>query len=157
MKSLITLTAILLTFSCCTASFSKDDITATSQNNDNRNNNISATKMKITIGKAIFIATLYDSPSADALKAMLPFTIGMTELNGNEKYYNFPNMLPTNAAVGGDLKVGDLALYGNNVMVLFYKNFNSSYSYTKLGYIDDPSGLVATLGSGNIVVKFEKN
>lgn len=156
MKSLVTLIAILFTISSCHASCSKDQTTAT-QNNDNRTYAASATKMKITIGKAVFVATLYDNPSANAFKAMFPSIIDMTELNGNEKYYNFSNTLPRNAVVGGDLKVGDLALYGNNVLVLFYKNFNTSYSYTKLGYVDNSTGLAAALGTGNIVVKFEKN
>ena len=156
MKSLVSLITILLTISICNASCRKDQTTAT-QNNDNRTNTVSAAKMKITINKAVFIATLYDNPSANAFKAMLPLTIDMTELNGNEKYYNFPNTLPINAVVGGDLKVGDLVLYGNNVLVLFYKNFNTSYRYTKLGYVDTPVGLAAALGAGNGVVKFEKN
>ena len=74
----------------------------------------------------------------------------------NEKYYDLPNALPTNAKAGGNIKAGDLMLYGNNVLVLFYKDFNTSYSYTKLGYIDNPAGLAAALGSGNVNVTFEK-
>ena len=121
------------------------------------NNNISTAKMKITIGAIVFTATLYNNPSAAALKAMLPLTINMTELNGNEKYYDSPGSIPANASVGGDIKAGDLMLYGNNVLVLFYKNFNTTYSYTKLGYIDNPAGLATALGAGNVAVKFENN
>ncbi len=114
------------------------------------------TKMKIAIGSAVFTATLYENPTTKELLAQLPFTLYMTELNGNEKYYDLPNALPTNAKAGGDIKAGDLMLYGNNVLVLFYKDFNTSYNYTKLGCIDDPNGLVAALGSENVTVKFEK-
>jgi len=81
----------------------------------------------------------------------------MTELNNNEKYYDLPTNLPTNASVGGNIKVGDLMLYGNNTLVLFYESFDTSYSYTKLGYVDNPTGLAAALGNGNVVVKFENN
>lgn len=118
---------------------------------------IIATKMKLTIGSAVFTATLYDNPSGTAFKTMLPLTIDMTELNGNEKYYDFTSPFPTNASVGGDIKVGDLMLYRNNVLVLFYKNFNTAYSYTKLGYVDNPIGLATALGTGNVVIKFENN
>jgi hypothetical protein len=80
----------------------------------------------------------------------------MTELNGNEKYFDFSSPLPTNASVGGAIKAGDLTLYGNNVLVLFYKSFTTTYSYTRLGYVDNPTGLAEALGAGNVVVKFEK-
>jgi hypothetical protein len=157
MKRLITIILVLFAFSSCTASCSKDDRTTPTQNNGGVNNNASATKMKITIGTTVFAATLYDNASANEFKARLPLTIEMKELNGNEKYYDFSSPLPTNASVGGAIKVGDLTLYGNNVLVLFYKNFNTSYSYTKLRYVDNPTGLAAALGAGNVVVKFEKN
>ena len=113
--------------------------------------------MKITVGTAVFVATLNDNPSANAFKSMLPLSINMTELNNNEKYYDLPANLPTNSSAGGDIKAGDLTLYGSNTLVLFYKNFNTSYSYTKLGYIDNASGLAKALGDGNVVVKFENN
>lgn len=162
LKSLITVIVVVFTFSFCPASCSNNDGASPTQNignetTGNGNNNTSTTKMKITIGTAVFTAILYDNPSATAFKARLPLTINMTELNGNEKYYDFPSPLPTNASVGGDIKVGDLTLYGNNVLVLFYKDFNTSYSYTKLGYIDNPTGLATALGSGNATVKFENN
>ena len=157
MKPLITIITILFASSFCTASCSIDEEKTPTQNNASGYNNPSTTQMKITIGTAVFTATLYDNPSANAFKAMLPLTIAMTELNGNEKYYDFTSPLPINASFGGDIKVGDLMLYGNNVLVLFYKNFNTSYNYARLGYIDNPSGLAAALGTGNVVVKFENN
>ena len=124
---------------------------------DTRNTSSNTTTMKITIGSSVFTAVLYDNPSATAFKARLPLTLNMIELNDNEKYYDFPSPLPTNALAGGNIKVGDLTLYGNNVFVLFYKNFNTSYSYTKLGYVDNPTGLAQALGAGNVIVKFENN
>lgn len=154
-KSLVAVFAFLFTFSSCAASCDKDDDTTPTQNNGE--NNSSTNKMKITIGTAVFTAILYDNPSANALRAMFPLTINMTELNNNEKYYDLPNNLPTNSSIGGDIKVGDLTLYGNNTLVLFYKSFNTSYSYTKLGYIENPIGLATALGNGNVIVKIENN
>lgn len=129
---------------------------------ENGNSNVTTTnstvsKMKITIGSAVFTATLYDNPSVIAFKTRLPLTINMEDLNGNEKFYYFSSNLPTSASAGGNIQVGDLMLYGNNCLVLFYKGFNTSYSYTRLGKIDDVKGLVTALGSGNATIKFENN
>ncbi|MEO5912575.1 MAG: cyclophilin-like fold protein [Pelobium sp.] len=157
MKSLVAIIAVLFTFLCCSACSTKDKEPAPAQNNGLGNTKPSSTKMKITIGTSVFTATLYDNPSANAFKEMLPLSIDMTELNNNEKYHDLPSILPTNVAVDGDMKMGDLTLYGSKTLVLFYKNFNTSYSYTKLGSFDNPTGLVTALGAGNVVVKFEKN
>ena len=124
-------------------------------NNSNNHSNTDTTKMKITIGTDIFNATFYNNATAAAFKAKLPMTINMTELNGNEKYYDLSDNLPTNASNPGTIQTGDLMMYGSNTLVLFYKTFSTSYSYTRLGRIDNPSGLAAALGSGNITVKFE--
>jgi hypothetical protein len=111
--------------------------------------------MRIIIGSAVFSATLLDNATVSALKAKLPFTISMSELNGNEKYHYLPDALPVNASVGGNIQVGDLMLYGNNCLVLFYKSFHTSYSYTRIGSIGNTSGLVAALGKGEVTVRFE--
>jgi hypothetical protein len=156
MKPLLTIITVLFTISICTVGCGTDDETIPIQNNGNGNNHASTTKMNITIGTAVFTATLYDNAGANEFKARLPLTIDMTELNGNEKYFDFSSPLPTNASVGGAIKAGDLTLYGNNVLVLFYKSFTTTYSYTRLGYVDNPTGLAEALGAGNVVVKFEK-
>ncbi len=149
-------TAIVMCFACVSLfACSKDDDTTTSQNNGTSNNIPTNSKMKITIGSTVFTATLYDNPSTKGFKTLLPITINMMELNNKEKYFDLPNSLPTNASVGGDIKAGDLTIYGNNTLVLFYKSFNTSYSYTKLGYVDNPTGLATALGNGNVLVKFE--
>ena len=112
-------------------------------------------KLKITAGSNVFTAMLYDNASAKAFKAKLPMTINMRELNDNEKYFDLPDNLPANASNPGPIQTGELMLYGKNTLVLFYKAFSTSYDYTRLGKIDDPSGLAAALGSGNVTVTFE--
>ena len=112
-------------------------------------------KLKITIGTTAFTATLYNNPTVTAFKTRLPMNINMSDLNANEKYFDLPNNLPANASNPGTIQTGDLMLYGSNTLVLFYKSFSTSYNYTRLARIDNPSGLTAALGSVNITVKFE--
>lgn len=112
-------------------------------------------KMKIRIGSRTFSATLFDNPAATSLKAMLPLTLDMSGLNGNEKYFHLATDLPSNASNPGTIKTGDLMLWGANSLVLFYETFRTSYSYTKIGRIENPSELSSAVGSGNVTVTFE--
>ena len=50
---------------------------------------------------------------------------------------------------------GDFMLYGSDCLVLFYKNFSSSYSYTRLGYIEDTAGFAKAVGNGSVFISFE--
>lgn len=140
-------------FSC--ASCDKDAIASAAGNNGNNNANPTGSKVKIKIGTQTFTATLYDNATAAAFKALLPMTVNMTELNGNEKYVDLSGDLPTSASNPGTIQTGDLMLYGSSTLVLFYKTFSTSYSYTRLGRIDDVTALVAAAGSGNVTVTFE--
>lgn len=115
----------------------------------------SGNRLKIIIGAKTFNATLVSSPTVTAFKARLPMTVNMTELNGNEKLYNFSSALPTNASNPRNIAAGDLMLYGSATLVLFFESFPTSYSYTRLGKIDNASGLAAAVGSGSVSVHFE--
>ena len=112
--------------------------------------------MVIKIGSAIFTATLTDNATTKAFKALLPMTVNMNELNRNEKYYDLPNGLPTAASNPETIRNGDIMLYGSRTLVLFYKTFSTSYSYTRIGTVDNPSGLENALGTENITVTFEQ-
>lgn len=124
---------------------------------DNEENNDITTMnetIKIEVNGTTFTATLDDNAAARAFAAMLPLTLDMRDLNGNEKYFYLNVALPTKSYNPATIHAGDLMLYGSACVVLFYETFSSGYSYTRLGRIDNPSGLAAAVGSGNATVSF---
>ena len=139
-----------------TSSCDKNDANSNINHIPENTSPMANSKIKIKVGSKTFVVTLLNNNSAKAFKEMLPLTINMIELNANEKYFDMPNSLPTNSSSPGSIKTGDLMLYGSKTLVLFYKTFSTSYSYTKLGSIDDVTGLAAALGSGNVTITFEK-
>lgn len=114
-------------------------------------------RMWMTLGERRFAITLADTEAARAFAAMLPLTIDMADLNSNEKHADLPRSLPMNATRPGTIRNGDLMLYGSRTLVVFYLTFDSSYSYTSLGRVDDPSGLAQALGPHGVRIAFSKN
>lgn len=71
-------------------------------------------------------------------------TINMTELDGKKKYYDLPNDLSVKTLPFDTIESGDLMLYDSN-----------TYSYTRLGRIDNPLGLAQALGTDHVRVTFD--
>ena len=140
---------ILITSCAC------DKDASTSSDLGNKKTDTIGGKMKIIAGTKTFVATLSLNPSTAAFKKLLPFTVDMADLNANEKYVDLSEGLPTNASNPGTIQNGDLMLYGSSTLVLFYKTFSTSYSYTRLAQIDNVSGLSAALGQGKVTITFE--
>jgi hypothetical protein len=103
-------------------------------------------RMWMTVGERRFAITLADNAAARAFAGLLPLTLNMRELNGNEKYAKLAKSLPANESQPGTIRSGDLMLYGKDTLVVFYLTFESAYSYTRLGRVDDPAGLAQALG-----------
>lgn len=116
-----------------------------------------SSKINITINNKIFKATLEDNETARAFVKKLPLSITMQELNGNEKYYYFNSSLPKNDSRVSKINSGDIMLYGDNCLVLFYDTFSTPYSYTRIGKLDNPSDLKNVVGKENIDVYISKN
>ena len=140
-KILLVLIVILIT-GC-----SNNKVELPKENNDLGVNN----QVKVLIDKKGYTINLEDNETAKEFVNMLPLELNMNELNGNEKYIYLDTTLPTNSTNPKRINVGDVMLYGNNCLVIFYKSFDTSYSYTKIGHIDN----LPNLGNDSISVKFE--
>jgi hypothetical protein len=101
-----------------------------------------------------FAVALEDNPTARAFAQMLPVSLDMPDLNGNEKHVRLPRSLPTHAVRPGTIRTGDVMLYGSDTLVVFYKTFPSSYSYTRIGRVTQVDGLVEALGPGSQRIGF---
>jgi hypothetical protein len=111
-------------------------------------------KITIRIGDKAFAATLSDNATGAAFTKLLPLSIAMTELNRNEKFARLSTDVPVRASTPASIRTGDLMLYGSNTLVLFYKSFQTTYSYTVIGRIDHPAGLELALGTSDVDVSF---
>lgn len=174
MKAAIISTAMLMLFATTAVSCGNDDYDSytgqnvvngtdngesendsTQQSNNNGQNEEEMTrKITISAGGANFTATLADNRTAQAFASLLPLTLDMNELNGNEKYFYLDSSLPADSSNPGTINTGDIMLYGSDCLVLFYKTFSTSYSYTRIGSVDNPQQLAEALGRGNVKVTF---
>ena len=130
----------------------KQEVTTAEQHEEKKANG-----MQIAVGDKQFPVNLESSDTVKALTEMLPLTLDMSELNGNEKYYYLDTSLPSSPEKVGHISEGDIMLYGDSCLVVFYESFDTPYSYTKIGHISDTSGLADALGTGGVTVTFEMN
>ena len=110
----------------------------------------------MAVGERRFPVALADNDAARAFVAQLPLTLDMPDLNGNEKHVKLPKALPVNAGRPGTIRNGDLMLWGADTLVVFYLTFDSPYSYTRLGRIEDTGALPHALGRGEVRVTFSR-
>lgn len=108
-------------------------------------------KLEVVVGGTVYTATLAGTQAAQEFVQMLPMTITMNDYGGFEKVGSLGrNLTASNTQL--TTTAGDIVLYNGNNIVLFYGS--NSWSYTRLGRIDDPTGLADSLGSGSVTVTF---
>lgn len=112
-------------------------------------------EITIEAGGQQFRASLYDNETTQVLMERLPMTLNMEELHGNEKFYYLDEELPTKAERIERIRTGDIMLFGSDCLVLFYDDFSTSYSYTRIGHIEDGEAFADALGEGTVEVSFE--
>ena len=111
-------------------------------------------KMKIQIGDAIFIASLVDNSSVDALKELMrdgPLTLHMSDYAGIEKGADLGVSLPENN-MQMNTQAGDIILYQGRMLVIYYDK--NAWSLTPIGNIDSVNAkeLKAALETGDVIV-----
>lgn len=122
---------------------------------ENMNNQNEEIKINLIVNNKTFSATLNNNETVKELTAMFPMTLNMSDLNSNEKYNYLDSRLTTNSSSPRRINAGDIKLYGNSCLVVFYESFNTSYSYTDLGKVDNAKDFVNELGRGNVTITFE--
>ena len=114
-----------------------------------------ASTLTMTVNGTTFIIALEDNETAKTLASMMPLEIRMSELNGNEKYCYLDKSLPIEPYRPGTIHAGDVMLFGDDCLVVFYDTFMTSYSYTPIGHVTYTSSLAAALGPGGVSATFE--
>ncbi len=102
-----------------------------------------------------YSATLADNSSAQAFAELLksgPLTVSAHDYGSFEKVGDLGTSLPRN-----DEQIttspGDIILYQGDQITVYYAE--NSWSFTRLGRIDDPSGLREALGDGVVDITFQ--
>ena len=111
-------------------------------------------QMNVQVGGSTFTATLEENEAVDALVEMMeqgPVTIQMSDYSGFEKVGPLGTSLPASNQQT-TTQAGDIVLYQGNQIVMFYGS--NSWSYTRLGHIDDLTGWEEAVGSGDVTVTF---
>ena len=121
------------------------------QNNTEEN---TVTNMNVQVGDVVFSATLEENEAVSALVEMMrenPVVIQMSDYSGFEKVGSLGASLPASNSQT-TTQSGDIVLYNGNQIVIFYGS--NSWSYTRLGHIDDLTGWEEALGSEDVTVTF---
>ena len=111
-------------------------------------------RMKVTVGETGFTATLADNEAVDALVEMMesgPVVLQMRDYAGFEKVGPLGKSLPASNRQM-TTQAGDIVLYQGDQIVMFYGT--NSWSYTRIGHIDDLTGWEDALGDGDVTVTF---
>ncbi len=111
--------------------------------------------MNLIINRKKYPVLLAKNATAQAFSQLLPLSLDMEELNGNEKYAYLGETLPSAPHCPVQVHTGDIMLFGGNCLVVFYKSFTTRYSYSRIGNIQDVSGLCETLGKDGVKITIE--
>lgn len=110
--------------------------------------------IQLQVNGRTFAATLEQNDAARALAQRLadsPLTLRLQNYGGFEKVGPLGESLPANDRQT-TTHAGDIVLYQGDQIVLFYGS--NSWSYTRLGRVNDLAGWADALGRGDVTVTF---
>ena len=170
MKKLFIFLTALLTAACVAAcgaaqnedsdgsvpALSEHDSESTSAQIENNSETEQNTEMKmnVTVGGRTFTATLEENDAVREFVEMMresPVSVEMRDYSGFEKVGGLGRSLTANDSQTTTV-AGDIVLYCGDQIVMFYSS--NSWSYTRIGHIDDLTGWEDALGSGNVTAVF---
>ena len=141
-KVIISLFIINLVFMITGCNLKKEEIMGSNKEKENikdiNNSNEVIKSLKAIIDNVEYIINLEDNETVKKFVSLLPTYLDTS--------------FPSNASNPKRINAGDVMLYGDNCLVIFYKSFDTSYRYTKIGHIDN----LPNLENNNITVKFEE-
>lgn len=112
-------------------------------------------KITLSFNDRTYTATLADNPSAQAFAELLkdgPLTVSAHDYGNFEKVGSLGTELPrTDEQI--TTAPGDIILYQGNQITVYYAQ--NTWNFTRLGRIDDPSGLREALGDGDVEITFQ--
>ena len=122
------------------------------KNYTKREKMINDNSIVININNKDYSVNLENNETVRQLIKRLPLKLKMDDLNGNEKYAYLDTSLLANKESINHINAGDIMLFGDNCLVIFYKSFDTTYKYTKIGHIDN----LPNLDNSSINVKLRK-
>lgn len=116
-------------------------------------------KIQIQFDNQTLTATIFDNDTAQDFLALLPLTINMTDIPGQE----YAGRLPHPVSTGGHSKTshvsGDIAYWepGNSLVFFYESNPNFGYTIHPIGQFDSDPTVFKSLMGQPITVTINKN
>ena len=151
-KVIYTILIVITVFILTGCSLKTNSINKSNENKIKDKSSKEMDSVKVIIDNKEYKMNLEDNETTKSFINILPKTWKMNELNGNEKYVYLSSSLPTSPNVPKIIEKGDVMLFGDDCIVIFYESFKTNYSYTKIGSIEN----LPDLGNSSIEVKFTK-
>ncbi len=150
-KIIVLMFMVLLPIAALLAGCESPDYTGNTANDSDTGDN-SEMKMIVNVNGTEFKATLENNSAVKTLVNIIesnPIELNLRDYGGFEKVGSLGFSLPSSNRQITTYS-GDIVLYQGNQIVMFYGS--NSWSYTKLGRIDDLRGWKDALGRGDVTV-----